>query len=165
MLKLKKLEDREDAERGLAKYKMLDTILIPQLLDFTIEALNQYSNEELLLEANKVASTVHQILRKKKLLDENTHQSFVDVLTSAALLHNIFYKKDDFTTLYIARKELDSLVKETGIPQQVSDTIFQTIEAQLGDDTPVPTSKPPVGSPTEVFAYAVWVVKEFTPEY
>jgi hypothetical protein len=156
-----------ETEEGMISdcmYSGLSNIKIPQLFDFTVICLNVYGTEEKLVEANKVVHAAFQLLKKKKLIDDQTHQSFVDVLTSAALLHNIFYNEEDFTTLFKARKQLMPLAESMAIPAQVTDTIFQTIEAQLGDSTPVPLCKPPVNSPTELFALAVWVVKEFQAE-
>lgn len=146
------------------KYRVLDMIKIEQINSIVVQAINEYGSEEKLEVANKVGEVVLQMFKKKHLLNENAQQSFVDIVLAAALLHNLFYEEDDFTTLFKARKELASIMEKEEAPQQVQDALFQTIEAQLGDDTPVPTSRPISNSPTELLAWAVWFVKEYEPQ-
>jgi hypothetical protein len=156
--------DRPDSDRGDVKYRNLDLIAIDELAQFTVECLNRFGNEEDLQEANEVADVMVQMLRKKKILTETAHQSFVDVLLVSALLHNLFYEEDDWSSLFFARQGLLPVAEEMNINSTVTDAIFQTIEGQLGEDTPVPMCKPAPNSPTELFATAVWFVKEYAPQ-
>jgi uncharacterized protein (UPF0147 family) len=80
------------------------------------------------------------------------------------LLHNLFYDSEDFTTLFKARQVLDPVAEEQKIPQEVRNALFQAIEAQLGDSTPVPLCRPAANSPTELLAWAVWFAKEYRPQ-
>lgn len=140
--------------------KYLDMIIIEPLKDLTEKALESYSNKNKIEEANKVAELVVAKLKKKKLLTQQTQQTFVDVLLSAALLHNLFYDKEDWTSLFVARKMLEDLNHEYKVPFAMLDALCSTIEGQLGDDTPVPNCTPKPNTPTEMFSECVWIVKE-----
>lgn len=146
------------------KYTVLDMIKIDQLSDFTVMCINAYGSEEKLTEANKVGDITIQMLMKKNLINKNAQQSFVDIMLSAALLHNLFYDGEDLTTLFKARQILDPIAEEQNIPQEVRNALYQTIEAQLGEATPVPLCKPAPNSPTELFSWAVWFAKEYQPQ-
>ena len=157
--------ERQDHERGAAHYKFIDMINIDQLHDFTVEMLNQHGTQENLEEANQVADVLIQLLKKKGLMDGQTHQSFIDVLLTSTMLHNLFTDKEDWTSLYNARYIMEPVAREEfKINKQVTDAIFQTIEAQLGDESPVPASRPQPNTPTELFAYCVWFIKEYQPQ-
>lgn len=155
-------EERD--ELNTEKHVFFDMIIVPELRDFAADMINTYGSEEKLFEANKVADILVAMLKKKGLLKGTVQQSFIDVLIVSALLHNLFYDESDWTTLYIARSTIEPIARDGGIPQQVLDAIFQTIEAQLGDDTPVPTSRPQPNTPTELFTWAVWFAKEYKPQ-
>lgn len=139
----------------------LDFIAVPEIRKFTEKALELYGSEEKLQEANRAADILIDLLKRKKLLDEHTHQSFVDILLSAMLLHNLFYDENDWTTLFYARRDLCRLARECGINKQISSLIFSTIEGQLGEDTPVDECIPKPNTPGELFAYAVWFAKKY----
>ena len=143
--------------------KYIDFMQIPELKEFTQKALEKYGDKNKLTEGESVAHILIGLLRKKKMLTENTHQSFVDVLVSAALLHNLFYDPEDWKTLFSARQHLEELGRECEVGNNFTSAIFQTIESQLGEDTPVPNCKPIDNSPTELFSYAVWFAKEYDP--
>lgn len=136
------------------------TLKLPEVREFLILSLSEYGTEDKLAEANEVADVTVGMLRKMKQITDHGSQTFVEIMIAAALTHNLFY---DGTTssLYKAREVLQPIAKEAGLPDNGSDGIFQAIEAQLGHDTPVPTSKPIPGTPTELFAWAVWFVKEY----
>jgi hypothetical protein len=157
------INERQDINNGDMLYMFFDMITIDELRRFTMDALNESGTEEKLEEANRVADILMGMLKKKGFLGENSHQSFVDVLLTATLIHNLFYDEEDWTTIYRARRVLEPVAKDMKINQQVTDAIFQTVEAQMGDDTPVPTSRPNPNTPTELFAWAVWFAKEFRP--
>jgi hypothetical protein len=156
--------DREEATRGDKCCQFLDLIKIRELHEFAIDCINMSGSEEKLEEANKVADVLVSLLKKKKLLTYSSQQSFIDVLLTSVFLHNLFYDKDDWRTLFDARKILEPIAKEKGITSQISDAIFQTVEAQLGDDSPLPLIKPPANSPTELFSYSIWFAKEYAPQ-
>lgn len=160
MNSLKAIRDREASGLTTLAYRTIDFIVIDELKEFVLEGLERYGTAEKLEEANEVADILIALLRKKKLLDEHTHQSFVDILLSAALLHNLFYDEKDWTTLFYARRDLDPIAKELKINRQALDALFHTIEGQLGEDTPITECIPKPGTPTELFSYAVWFAKQ-----
>jgi hypothetical protein len=169
MMNLKIKNERPDLERGNKQYSIIDRILEPQLEVFVIQAINTYGDSEKLEEANKLGDVIIQMLKKKNLISEFDHQSFVDVLLAAALTHNLFfdakayYAKADvnWEKIFIARRELVSIALELGIPDPVMDALFSTIEAQLGEDMPVISCIAKPNTPTEMFAYACWISKEY----
>ena len=92
-----------------------------------------------------------------------TVTTLAEVMKASALLHNLFYTEDDFwPDLFIARLELKPIAEKYTVAQALQDAIYQTIEAQMGQDTPVPVCRPAPNSPTELFAWAVWFVKDYT---
>ena len=134
----------------------IEFMKIEELKEFTSKAIELYGSEEKTREADDVANIVKELLVQKKLLDEHTHQSFVDVLMASAMIHNLFYDEEDWLTLFKARKELMPVAKEMGINEQALSAVFHTVEGQLGERTPVAECIPKPGTPTELFAYAVW---------
>lgn len=176
-MNITRLDNRPEIERGLAKYRILDEMnfTAPEtalLVDFTIEALNVYGSETTIEEANKVGDVILQILKKKKLIQEGFHQTFVDVLLCSALLHNLFFDsskavKDaalEWENIFTARRILEPRAWNMGIERVVTDAIFTTIESQLGEDTPVTVCIAKPNTPTELFATACWVAKEYIIE-
>lgn len=156
---IENIRDRENNGLPEELYRTLDFIAIDELREFSLRGLEKYGTIEKLEEANKVADKVRGLLTYKKLLDEHTHQSFIDVMLSATILHNIFYDKNDWRTLFDARYYLDPIAKEMKINEQAMDALFHTIEGQLGDRTPVTECIPKPGTPTELVANTIWFVK------
>lgn len=140
--------------------RYINAISIESLYDFIVDCYLQYGSMNKLKEANNVIEVVEQMLKKKKQISENNVQSFVVVIFAAGLLHNMFYD-GSITSLFLAREKLEPLARKYNIPDNYIEALFQTIEAQLGEDTPVPQCKPIPNSPTELFAWACWFVKEY----
>jgi hypothetical protein len=156
---IENIRDREN--NGLAEdlYRTLDFIMIDELREFALTSIERYGTIEKLEEANKVSDVIRGLLTHKRLLDGQTHQSFVDVMLSAALVHNLFYDESDWLTLFQARKILSPIASELKINEQALDALYHTVEGQLGEQTPISEIIPKPGTPTELFAYAVWFVK------
>lgn len=130
-------------------------------------------------DTNKVTAVLIQLLKRKNLIDNGMpQQKFVDVLFAAAALHKLYLIESmPITSLFSLREEYN-LTKEkianddnqTDLNQaftmvdDLMEAVCQTVEAQFGDETPVPMCKPTVNSPTEMFANAVWIAKNFTPQ-
>lgn len=127
---------------------------------------------------NKVAEIVLDLLIRKELLTEVNHQTYVDSLLVAAFLHNIYYGTADtleydkyqlgfdknIANLLKAREEFDKIADEDGykfgpIPEQFREMIWDTIEGQLGDCTPMAKTKPTPNSPQDLFATAILLTK------
>ena len=109
--------------------------------------------------ADDLSSVILQMLKKRGLLpDGQPRAAYVDIMIAAALLHNLYYLREDWTTLFRARQVLYPVGEEIGIAKSVLDALFQTIEGQLGEDTPVPNVKPIPNTPTDFFATACWII-------
>ena len=156
---IENIRDRKNNKLPEELYRTIDFIAIDELREFALDSLEKYGTIEKLEKANEVADVVRGLLVHKHLLDEHTHQSFVDIMLAAAMVHSIYYDEDDWVTLFHARKHLDPIAKEMQINPQAMDALFHTVEGQLGDRTPVSECIPKPGTPTELFAYAVWFVK------
>ncbi|MED1125382.1 hypothetical protein [Bacillus atrophaeus] len=158
------LRDRENNGLDESVYRTIDFIVIDELREFALTGLERFGTTKKLEEANRVADVLRDLLVHKNLLDEHTHQSFVDILMVSALLHNLFYDEKDWTTLFHARRELEPIAEEVGINAQSNkqslDALYHTIEGQLGDQTPVTECIPKPATPTELFSYAVWFAKQ-----
>lgn len=127
---------------------------------FTKELVETYSNEEKIATANQVGTIVEDLLRNKNMMQEEYKPKFVDVLRMSAMLHNVFYKQDDFTTLFALRKLFDErqdLIQKHNIDKEALDAICQSVEGQEWDQTKIGLLKPSPGSPAEILAIAKWV--------
>ncbi len=141
--------------------KYIQSIKIEGLYQFVRAALIKYGDINKLLTANRIVELTLQMLDKKKQLNDahGNVQSFVEIIKVAALLHNMFYN-GTVSSLFIAREKLTPLAIKYGVPENYISALFQTIESQLGDDTPVPQCRPIQGTPTELFAWACWFIDE-----
>lgn len=131
------------------------------LLDFTAEMTKQYGSEDKLVFSDKVAENLEKILTRKKLLVPGVQQMFIEVLFASAYVHNLFYNEEDITSLFKLRDVVYKNKKDYDM--ELVEAVLQTVEAQLGEDSPVPMCKPSVNSPTEVFALSVWIAKNYSP--
>lgn len=131
---------------------------------------------------NKVAEFVLDLLIRKELLTPQNHQTYVDSLLVAAFLHNAYYGKEEsfekysigfdpnISALLKARQEFDEIANmddyEHGpIPEQFREMIWDTIEGQLGDCTPMAKTKPSPNTPQDLFATAVWLARIINDEF
>lgn len=132
----------------------------PELQDFVKKALDEYGNTNKLNIANQVADILLAMLKKRKQIqDGEDYKPWVEVMLAAALLHNLFYDAT-LTSLFMAREKLQPLADACKVPQNASYSIFQAIECQLGDDTPIESCRPIPSTPNELFAWACWFVEE-----
>lgn len=139
----------------------MDYIQNESLLKFVEDMTTKYGSPAKMEMANKVAFNLEQILKRKRLLVPNVQQMFIEVLFAAAAVHNLFFVEDDIPSLF----KLRQVVKESEetYEQELIEAVLQTVESQLGEDSPVPMCKPSVNSPTETFALALWIAKNYTP--
>lgn len=155
------IKDRELTTLPEEELRILNAIVIDEFREIAEDALEKDGTEEKLHIANKVGDVILNMLKRKNLISAQTHQAFVDVMLTAAMLHNIYYDESDWTTLFQARKIVMPLALEKGLHKQSLDALFHTIESQLGEQTPVTECIPKPGTPTEIFASAVWFVKTY----
>lgn len=139
---------------------IIEKIKIPEIKNFTIESLVRHGDGSSTEVAEKVAEVVYAQLEEKGLINEQANQSFVDVIISAALLHDLF-KTEEWVSIFDARRYLTEVAERVELPESAQNAIFESIEAQLGDKTPIAKLRPQPGTPTELFAYAVWFVNKY----
>ena len=142
--------------------RFLDFIKVDDLKLFTEECLKK-AGYEITEYENKVAEIAMDFLIRKELLTPDNHQTYVDALLVAAMLHNIYFdEKHLMTSLFKAREEFDYIAdkNEYGpLPEQMREMVWDTIEGQLGDCTPMSKTKPSPNSPQDLFATSVWIVR------
>ena len=120
-------------------------------------------------EINDYVNTVCQILLdyliRKGHIDPGTHRhSLVDCLLISALLHDVYYDGPDKPSLlFKAREEFTPIAKQAdlyeygALPDQILDAVFQAIEEQMGDASPIQKLTPIPGSPSDILAISIWI--------
>ncbi len=146
--------------------RFLNFIKVDDLRIFARECLKK-ANYEITEYENKVAEITMDLLIRKELLSLDNHQTYVDALLIAAMLHNIYFdEKKMSTSLFKAREEfdeiadMDELYEYGAIPEQFREMVWDTIEGQLGDCTPMAKTKPSPNSPQDLFATAVFITRQ-----
>lgn len=156
------LADKNNANRFIEFIKMNDLRLFCiKCMEKANKAPSEYNNN--------VAEFVLDLMIRKELLTPDNHQTYVDALLIAAQLFNIYYNsnnEDEIQELFRARKEFDEIADldcyEYGpIPEQFREMVWDTIEGQLGDCTPMAKTKPSPNTPQDLFATAVWMANRF----
>lgn len=143
-------------------YKHIDMIAIPEVHSMVIDCLNKNSNENKIDEANKVCDLLMFMLEEKKLISEGAHQTFVDALIAATLLHNITYEyNDEWLEIFKTRDIITEIANEHNIPESFTDMVIATIESQLGERMPIKGCRPNPNTPGELFAWAVAITKKY----
>lgn len=155
------LADKNNDMRYIEFIKMDDLRL------FCTKCMEKANKEPSLLN-NKVAELMLDLMIRKELLTPDNHQTYVDALLIAAQLFNIYYNnnKDDVHELFRARREFDEIADldcyEFGpLPEQFREMVWDTIEGQLGDCTPMSKTKPSPNTPQDLFATAVWMASKY----
>ena len=155
------LADKSNDMRYIEFIKMDDLRL------FCTKCMEKANKEPSLLN-NKVAELMLDLMIRKELLTPDNHQTYVDALLIAAQLFNIYYNdnKDDVHELFRARREFDEIADldcyEFGpLPEQFREMVWDTIEGQLGDCTPMSKTKPSPNTPQDLFATAVWMASKY----
>ena len=146
------------------EYRFIDFMIADDMKIFVKECLNHANyklNDKDLLLCHIVCDT----LIKKGILGNDNHQTFVDVILAACMLHRTYWNDyNKVVSLVMPRNEFYAIGKseelyEYGpLPGEVLEPIFQTIEAQLGELTPIQFCKPNCGSYQELFANCVSIV-------
>ena len=136
----------------------LNNIKNEKIKEFTRKALVEYSSATKLKKSNKVADIVWKKFITLGYITSEVQQQFVDITISAALLYNLFYKKEDITTILKHRIKLKNIVKESGLDERIAILIYELIEGQLGDTHLIQKFKPAPNSPGYTLAEAIWYV-------
>ena len=134
-----------------------------QLFELTTKALIAYGSKEKIMIAEQVIDIfIHMLYRKNQIQknDISNLPAWVAVAIAAGYLHNLFYD-GTLTSLFKCRQEVSILAKELNVPVNGIAAMFQMIEGQLGDRTPVESCIPQDASPSGLFAWACWFVTEY----
>jgi hypothetical protein len=154
-------EEMFESLQGEDKLKYFNFIQVQDLKDFIIKCyekagkdINDTSYESL------VCKILIDHLIRRGLLDTQAHQNFVDLLLTSAFLHNLYFNEEDMIcSLLKARAELDEIAQEMNIPDQIREAIWQGVEEQLGDATPVKKLKPSPNTPQELLSECVFIAR------
>ena len=142
-------------------YRIVDTIQNEELKDFVKDFITNNSTEDKVNEANQIADIMMMLLVREGKIQPGVYQSFIDIALAASLLHNIYYDRNDITTLLKLRKEVYSLEISNDITSLIEGTI-QMCEQQDGKYTVIPQLVPREMTLEKLFSEAIWLNKHFT---
>ena len=116
---------------------------------------------------NMVCEILLDYLVRKGHINPDSHRhSLVDCLIMSALLHDTYYEGPDKpSSLFKAREEFlpiarqEDLYEHGGIPDQITDAVFQAIEEHVGDASEIQKLVPVPGSPSDLLAISIWVAR------
>lgn len=157
-------ENEKEYNENKKIYDALNCIVDEALFDYTVNALNKYSSKNKILQATRVVDMVMFLLKDRKLVQDGIHQSFVDHLVMAAMLHNIIdVQEKNWNSVYAIRDCLSEvcIYNDMKLPYQILDAVCDIIEGQLGQHTPIKGSRPNPNTPGELFATAVALDRNF----
>ena len=163
-MNLKKFNELNDEDKLLEQYRLIKRFNIEELADLTIDILNTCTDEERLERANKVGDLVMFMLEEKGLVKPGVQQTFVDILITSCLLHNIIdVTFENWNVVYEIRKIIMKQAKEGSynIPESALEMICDTIEGQLGERMPIKGSRPNPNTPGELFTLAVAIIYRY----
>lgn len=148
--------------------RFVEFIKMDDLREFCIRCMNKAGKKPSEYN-NTVAEFMLDLMIRKELLTRENHQTYVDALLIASQLFNIYYNennKEDIHELFRARKEFDEIADSSEyeygpIPEQFREMVWDTIEGQLGDCTPMSKTKPSPNTPQDLFATAVFMANVF----
>lgn len=142
-------------------YRIVDTIQNKDLKDFVKDFITNNSTEDKVNEANQIADIMMMLLVREGKIQPGVYQSFIDIALAASLLHNIYYDRNDITTLLKLRKEVYSLEISNDITSLIEGAI-QMCEQQDGKYTVIPQLVPREMTLEKLFSEAIWLNKHFT---
>ena len=129
------------------------------LRDFANDAIDKYGTEEKLQEANKVIAVLRALYCKKKIIASNCDPYFIELMETAAFVHNLFFN-GTWISCFTAREKLYDSAQSFKIKGEHIDHIFTIVEGQMWYDMPVAGVRPNPNSPVDDFAMCCWIVKE-----
>lgn len=133
---------------------------IEAVKNFVVRSIETYGDTNKLIEANHILDLLLRMFEKRHIYVNQQTATFYELMKAAVLIHNLFYN-GTLASLFEAREKLTPIALECGLPtHDAINPIFETVEAQLGADTPVPRCAPAIGQPQELFAEACWFVSE-----
>lgn len=154
------MEDNKMLETPETVTRILNAINNTALREFIQNYVGKYSNDDKVIEANKIGDIVIASLIRDGHIQPNQYMQGVDIVLSATMLHNIYYDRSDITTLLKLRREI--------YKEEIPDTVYpfiapilETVEAQDGMSCPVPKLSPDKFSMAKYLAESKWFYDTF----
>lgn len=144
---------------------VLNRIGIEEIRSFVREVLAAHaptSIDELAPRNNAVEKAQYLIyyLKARQMYNDINPNKQTDTAIAAMLLHNLYFdgSKEHWQDVFTARTELQPMVAKytTQASYGAFDYIFQIIEAQLGEDMPIPACRPVYGQVTYIVWEVIW---------
>lgn len=126
---------------------------------FIEETLINYGTQQKFKESVKVISVMESYYKKKKIIADNVNPYFIELMKTAAFIHNLFFD-GSWISCFTAREKLYDRALIAGIQREHIEHVFTIVEGQLGSDMPVAGARPNPNSPVEDFALCCWITKE-----
>lgn len=126
---------------------------------FIEAALTHYGTQEKFEEAVKLISVIRALYIKRRIIADNVNPYFIELMETAAFIHNLFFD-GSWISCFMAREKLYDSAISAGIKDEHVEHIFTIVEGQLGVDMPVAGARPNPNSPVEDFALCCWITKE-----
>lgn len=99
-------------------------------------------------------------LKARQMYNDMNPNKQTDTAIAAMLLHNLYFdgNKENWQQVFTARTELKEIADKytTSASYGAFDYIFQIIEAQLGEDMPIPACRPVYGQVTYIVWEVIW---------
>lgn len=142
-------------------FRYYDFIQVDELKTFIAKCYDRIDKDlEDIEYENMVAKILIDHLIRRGLLDTQAHQNFVDLLLTATFIHNLYFdEKDIIGSVMKARVEFNDIAEELNIPEQIMEAIWDGIESQLGDATPVKKLKPSPNTPQALLADCIFITR------
>ena len=136
----------------------LDKFENKPFVTFIKKALSFYGTQEKFEEAVKVITVIRAYYTKKKIIADNVNPYFIELMETAAFVHNLFFD-GSWISCFLAREKLYNDALTAGIQREHAEHIFTIVEGQMGTEMPVAGVRPNPNSPVEDFALCCWIVK------
>lgn len=136
----------------------------PNLHDFVKDVIEEFGTQEKAEKAAKVTLWCKNILEHYNLISHSVEQTFIDVMYTSAMIHNVFYDPNDLTTLLKARAVLWDHELMADIPETYKNAILEGIEFQLGQRAPTASLRPNRDTPQAIIALAIFIVDKLEQE-
>ena len=136
--------------------KHLDKVRDRNLQELVQTVVDTHGNITKVMDAEGVIEEILFLLTNDKIINGNMTPMFVDVLVSAAYLHNVVFDKDTdhWTEMLKTREVVEKYVERNRFDSITIDALYQAIEAQLGKHVPNAMLYPAPHSPQAHFALA-----------
>ena len=145
--------------------RFIDFLSIDDLKIFTRKCLEK-ANYSLSEDDLCLCEIICDNLIRKSNLSTEVHNSIVDSLLIAAMLHNTYNDENKkIESLFKPREQFYEVAKQEDlyehgkIPDQFLEQIFQCVEAKYGEISPVPMTKPAIGSYQEIFSNSFFIIE------